>query len=156
MAGTLPNEATAALDHLVAYHRDIFADRCYLLAELHRGPDDPGKLQAWQNLSRRGHVPLVAANNVHYHVPARRALQDVLTAIRHGCTVAEAGALLEANAERHLKSPSEMVRLFAEAPEAFCRTMEIADRCTFSLDELRYEYPEELCPAGFTPSEYLT
>jgi error-prone DNA polymerase len=145
---------TAALHHLISY-RDIFADRCYLLAELHHGPDDPGMLQAWKNLSRQGHVPLVAANDVHYHIPARRALQDVLTAIRHGCTVADAGALLEANAERHLKSPQEMARLFAEAPEAFRRTVEIADHCTFSLDELRYEYPEELCPAGLTPSEYL-
>jgi error-prone DNA polymerase len=79
----------------------------------------------------------------------------VLTAVRVGCTVAEAGELLSANAERHLKSPEEMAALFAEAPAALHRTLEIAERCTFSLDELRYEYPEELCPTGATPHEYL-
>ena len=84
---------------------------------------------------------LAAAGNVHYHLPGRRALCDVLTAIRHGTTVAAAGGLLFPNAERYLKSPEQMVALFAEVPEAVHRTVEIAGRCTFSLDELRYEYP---------------
>ena len=92
---------------------------------------------------------------MHYHVPERAALHDVLTAIRHGCTVAEATRHLFANAQRHLKSPEEMAALFADAPDALRRTLEIAERCTFSLDELRYEYPEELAPPGMTPSEYL-
>ena len=93
---------------------------------------------------------------MHYHVPQRRPLHDVLAATRFGCTVAELGEHRLANAERHLKSPEEMRDLFAEAPDAIARTVEIADRCTFSLDELRYEYPEELCPAGNTPLQYLT
>jgi error-prone DNA polymerase len=136
-------------------YRDLFADRCYLLAELHRGPDDRRWLQQLGELSRQTRIPLVAAGDVHYHAPERAALHDVLTAIRHGCTVAAATEHLFPNAERHLKSPAEMIALFAEAPDALCRTLEIVDRCTFSLDELRYEYPEELVPAGFTPSEYL-
>ena len=82
-------------------------------------------------------------------------MHDVLTAIRHGSTVAEATRHLFANAQRHLKSPAEMAALFADVPDALRRTVEIAERCTFSLDELRYEYPEELAPPGLTPSEYL-
>jgi len=101
-------------------------------------------------------VPLVAAGDVHYHVPERRALHDVLTAVRHGTTVAAAGEYLFPNAQRYLKSPETMAALLADVPEAFRRTAEIADRCTFSLDELRYEYPEELAPPGQTPIEHLT
>ena len=136
-------------------YRDLFGQRCYLLAELHRGPDDRRWLQQLGELSRQTRIPLAAAGDVHYHAPQRAALHDVLTAIRHGRTVAAATEHLFPNAERHLKSPAEMIALFAEAPDALRRTLEIADRCTFSLDELRYEYPEELAPAGFTPGEYL-
>ena len=136
-------------------YRDLFADRCYLLAELHRGPDDRRKLARLREISRQTRIPLVAAGDVHYHVAERAALHDVLTAVRHGCTVAEATPHLFANAQRHLKSPAEMAAIFADVPDALCRTVEIAGRCTFSLDELRYEYPEELAPPGLTPSEYL-
>ncbi|OYW20260.1 MAG: error-prone DNA polymerase, partial [Planctomycetales bacterium 12-60-4] len=100
-------------------------------------------------------MPLAAVNGVYYHVPERRYLQDVLTAVRHGCPVAELGAQRFANGERHLKSAAEMLALFAEAPDLIPRTLEIADRCTFSLDELKYDYPEELCPAGETLGSYL-
>ena len=127
-------------------YRDVFADRCYALAELHCGPDDRRQLRQWCETARRNRLPLAAANDVHYHDRSRQALQDVLTAIRHGCTVAELGQRLFANGERHLKSPAEMPALFADCPEAVARTVEIAERCNFSLDELRYEYPEELCP----------
>ena len=98
----------------------------------------------------------MAANDVHFHHPSRRALADVLTSTRAGCTVAEAGELLFPNAARHLKSPDEMRELFARVPDAVRRSVEIADRCTFVLDELRYEYPEELAPPGQTPLEHLT
>ena len=108
------------------------------------------------DLAQQAGLPLVAANDVHFHHPSRRALADVLTATRAGCTVAEAGELLFPNAARHLKSPDEMRELFARVPEAVRRSVEIAERCTFSLDELRYEYPEELAPPGQTPLEYLT
>ena len=80
----------------------------------------------------------------------------MLTALRHGCTVFDAGERLFPNAERYLRSPGEMAALFASAPDAIRRTVEIADRTAFSLDELRYEYPEELAPQGQTPAEYLT
>lgn len=136
-------------------YRDVFADRCYLLAELHRGSDDRRHLANLQEVSRQTRIPLVAAGDVHYHVPERAALHDVLTAIRHGCTVVEATRHFFANAQRHLKSPAEMVAIFADAPDALRRSVEIADRCTFRLDELRYEYPEELVPPGLTPSEHL-
>ncbi len=137
-------------------YREIFPDRCYALAELHRGLDDRRDLLYAIALAKKANLPLVAANDVHYHVPERRPLQDVLTAIRRGCTVAELGRRRFANGERHLKPIAELQEMFALAPGAIERTVEIADRCHFSLDELRYEYPEELCPAGLTPLEYLT
>ena len=141
----------AALDR----YRQIFPDRCYLIAEFHRGPDDLRRLEILRQLSAASGVPLVAAGDVYYHIPARQPLQHVLTAIRHGVTVAQAGGLLFPNAQRHLKTPEELAELFAGLPEALRRTREIADRCTFSLAELRYEYPEELAPPGWTPLEYL-
>ncbi|HKA08245.1 MAG TPA: error-prone DNA polymerase [Gemmataceae bacterium] len=136
--------------------REVFGDRCYAVAELNRGPVDRRRLHEVREWAAEARVPLVAANDVHYHVPRRRPLHDVLTATRHGCTVAELGDRRFPNAERHLKSPEEMRELFADAPDAVTRTKEVADRCSFSLDELRYDYPEELCPAGLTPLQYLT
>ncbi len=85
----------------------------------------------------------------------RQRLHDVLSAVRLGCTVAELGKHRFANAERHLKSAEEMIDLFADCPEAVAGTLEVAERCNFSLDELRYEYPEELCPSGTTPLQFL-
>jgi error-prone DNA polymerase len=138
-------------------YREIFPDHCYLLAELVRGADDRARLAELQQLSREVGIPLVAASDVHYHVPARMVLHDVLTAIGHGTTVSAAeGALLFPNAERHLRRLDEIRQLFADAPDAIARTIEIADRCRFSLDELKYEYPTELAPEGMAPLEYLT
>jgi error-prone DNA polymerase len=142
-------------DDLYRY-REVFADRCYLLTELHRGPNDDRELEQRIKLSKQTRVPLVAANDVHFHHPCRRALADVLAATRAGCTVAAAGERLFPNAARHLKSPDEMREIFARVPDAIRRTVEIANRCTFSLDELRYDYPKELAPPGQTPLEYLT
>jgi error-prone DNA polymerase len=136
-------------------YRECFGDRCYGLAELHRGPNDGLLLNRMSRLAQESGVPLIAANDVHYHVSARQPLQDVLTAIRHGCTVAELGSRRFSNAERHLKSAIAIQQLFRHEPEAVARTLEVADRCTFSFDELRYEYPEELCPAGLEPFTYL-
>ena len=136
-------------------YRDIFGDRCYLLAELHRGPDDQRRLEYLQQLSRATKIPLVAAGNVLYHTPARLPLHDVMTAIRHGTTVAAAGRYRQPNAQRHLQPISELVQKFKHAPETLARTLEVAERCTFSLDQLRYEYPEELAPAGSTPMQHL-
>ena len=143
-------------EYFLQDYRDAFGDRCYLLAELHQGPDDQAKLDRLVHLSRRARAPLAAAGDVHYHLPERRALHDVLIATRVGSTVAEAIEHLFPNAQRYLKSPEEMAATFARAPDAVQRTVEIAGRAAFSLDELRYEYPEELAPAGTTPIEYLT
>ncbi|HEX8418207.1 MAG TPA: error-prone DNA polymerase, partial [Methylobacterium sp.] len=96
-----------------------------------------------------------AVSDALYHAPGRRPLQDVVTCIREGCTLVEAGYRLEANAERHLKPPAEMARLFSDHPEAIARTIEIAEACTFSLDELRYEYPDEPVPPGKTAQGHL-
>ena len=123
-------------------------------AYLYRG-DDIARIERLDTLARTHGLGLLATNDVHYHAPERRALQDVMTAIRHKTTVAAAGHLLHPNAERHLKSPQEMQRLFARWPHAICAAREVADRCNFSLDELRYEYPEEIVPAGHTPASWL-
>ena len=125
-------------------YRDLFGDRCYAVAELYREQDDRRRLLQMAELAHDARVPLVAANDVHYHIPQRRPLHDVLTATRLGCTVAELGDRVFVNAERHLKSPEEMLRLFDGHSAIVERTAEVADRCTFSLTELRYDYPEEL------------
>ncbi len=137
-------------------YREVFGDRCYLLAELSRGPDDRAELERLADRARQARVPLVAAGDVHYHAAERKALHDVLVAVRHNTTVSEARRHLFANAERHLKAPDEIAAAFADAPDAVRRTVEIADRCAFSPDELRYEYPEELAPEGETPIGHLT
>ncbi|XUU60342.1 error-prone DNA polymerase [Erythrobacter sp. HA6-11] len=121
---------------------------------LYRG-DDVARIDRLDDLAKAHGLSLLATNDVHYHVPQRRPLQDVMTAIRHKTTVAEAGHLLHPNAERHLKSPKEIERLFARWPHAIAAAREVADACQFSLEELRYEYPEEIYPAGMGPQEYL-
>jgi error-prone DNA polymerase len=136
-------------------YRVIFGDRCSLLAELHYGPDDARLAEQYTDLSRRARIALLAAGGVHYHAPCRAALHDVLTAVRHHATVDEARAHLFANAERHLQPLEAVAARFHFSPAAVRRALEIAQRCTFSLDELRYEYPEELAPRGQTPIEYL-
>lgn len=100
-------------------------------------------------------IPMVATNDVHYHQPQRRELQDVLTCIREKCTIYEAGYRLHQHAERYLKPIKEMQRLFLQYPDAIARTKEIADACQFSLSELKYVYPEEITSDGRTPQEEL-
>jgi len=138
--------------------RGVFdGDRLSLAVWREYGADDRAWMARVAEAGERYGVPLVATNNVHYHVPRRRVLQDVVTCIRLGCTIEEAGLRLAANAERHLKAPGEMARLFAEMPGAVARSAEVARRAAaFSLDELRYEYPEEVVPPGRTPMEHLT
>ncbi|GAA0570914.1 error-prone DNA polymerase [Caenispirillum bisanense] len=117
--------------------------RVFLAAHwLFRG-DERRRLAMLADLARDTGAPLVVTNDVHYHIPERRILQDVVTCIREGCTLAEAGWRLAANAERHLKPAEEMARLFRDHPDAVARSVEIARRCRFSLDELRYDYPTE-------------
>ncbi len=117
---------------------------------------DEARLQEALALSRRLDVPCCAHNDVHTHARERQSLQDTLVSIRHGVTVAAAGFRLFPNAERTLKSPPEMSRLFQDMPEAVGRTLEVADACHFSLDSLRYQFPQEDLPAGQTPQSWLT
>lgn len=107
------------------------------------------------DLGARCGAPMIAINDVLYHAPARRPLQDVLTCIRAHCTLDTAGFRLESNAERHLKSPQEMARLFRDFSPALRRTLDIVARCNFDLDELAYEYPDEPVPAGSSPQHHL-
>ena len=107
-------------------------------------------------LSEQLNIPLAATNDVHYHDKERRQLQDILTCVREKCTIYTAGYKLHENAERHLKSVEEMHRLFRQYPQAIENTIEIAERCQFSLDELKYVYPEELTSEGRSPQEELT
>jgi error-prone DNA polymerase len=135
--------------------REAAPDRLWLAASmLHRG-DDRRRLKRLKTLAQEMCVPLLAVNDVLYHEPARRELQDVVTCIREHLTIDKAGKLLEANAERHLKSPEEMTRLFRDAPDAIAETTHFADRISFSLSQLKYNYPEEPVPKGRTPDEYL-
>ena len=148
------DEPLCRFSDLQAY-RELFDQRAYLMAELHYGLDDARRLARLQTLAQKSDMPLVAAGDVHYHVPERMPLQHVLTAIRTGTTVAELGDHCLPNAERHLRSLERIETIFGSAPKLLERTIEISDSCTFSLDELRYEYPEELAPPGETPMEYL-
>ena len=134
-------DALAPLTHIAA-------------ARLYRG-DDRARINALHQLAGAHGLRVVATNDVLYHEPARRALQDVMTCIREKVTIFEAGDLLDANGERYLKPPEEMQRLFADWPGAIAETRAIADACTFSLDELRYEYPMETVPDGKTPDAHL-
>jgi error-prone DNA polymerase len=139
----------------LAPYADIFPGRAYLLAELFHGPDDAAELDRLIEISNKAGLQLLAAGDVHYHSPARQPLFEVLTATRLGTTVDRLAERRFPNAERHLRSIDEIAALYARVPEAIQRTLEIAEQCAFSLDELKYEYPIELAPAGFTPSEYL-
>lgn len=117
--------------------------------------NDIARIERLDALAKANGMSILATNDVHYAGPERRPLQDVMTAIRHKTTVARAGHLLHGNAERYLKPPATMVRLFERWPHAVHAAREVADACNFSLDELQYEYPEELYPGGAEPQEYL-
>src|SRR5580704_16762589 len=120
----------------------------------HRG-DEPRRLALLAELGERLGAPLVAVNDVHYHAPERRPLLDVVTCIREKCTLSQAGFRLAVNAERHLKTPDKMARLFKNFPDAVARTVKIANACTFSLGQLKYEYPDEPVPPGKTAQQHL-
>jgi len=121
---------------------------------LYRGDDDR-RLAKLADIADTTFIPLIATNDVLYHAPERRALQDVVTCIREHATLETAGRRLEANAERHLKSPAEMARTFRAAPRAIEQTLRFLDRCGFSLDQLRYDYPDETRAGYATPQEAL-
>ena len=135
--------------------RDALTSLSHVAASwLYRG-DDAARIERLDRIATTHGCTILATNDVHYHAPERRPLQDVVTCIREKATIAEAGYLLNANAERHLKSPAEMIRLFDRWPHAIAATREFADALHFSLDELRYEYPQETVPEGRTPQQHL-
>ncbi|MFL5230602.1 MAG: error-prone DNA polymerase [Microvirga sp.] len=149
-----PRLAKSFAERLVELDRAA-PTRTYLGAVHRYGSDEPRRLGRLAEFGERLGVPLVAVGDALYHAPERRPLQDIVTCIREKCTIREAGLRLEKHAERHLKSAEEMARLFASYPDAIARTVEIAQACSFSLDELNYEYPEEPVPPGKTPQQYL-
>ncbi|MFL6743334.1 MAG: error-prone DNA polymerase [Sphingomicrobium sp.] len=121
---------------------------------LYRG-GDAARIERLDRLAKQHGCTILATNDVHYHAPEKRPLQDVVTCIREKVTIATAGYRLNPNAERHLKSPADMKRLFERWPHAIAATRDFADALHFSLDELRYEYPKESVPEGRTPQQYL-
>ena len=149
------DELKASFPDILPYLAELFPTLRHLaVSYLYRG-DDIARIEALEALARASGLALLATNDVHYHAPERRPLQDVMTAIRHKTTVAKAGYLLHANAERHLKSPEEMLQLFERWPQAIGQARAVADACAFSLDELRYEYPQETYPEGRSPQQQL-
>jgi error-prone DNA polymerase len=151
-----PARLTAAFEAELRRIGEAFPGRAWLAAARGYGARDLKRLWALDGLARAAGTPMVATGDVLYHGPERRPLQDVLSCIREKCTIQDAGLKLQANAERHLKAPVEMARLFPNWPEAVARSVEIADRIGFSLDQLRYEYPDEPVPPGKTAIQHLT
>jgi len=135
--------------------RESFGDRAYLALTLRRRPNDQLRLHELSNLAAQLRVPTVVTNDVLFHEPSRRMLQDVVTCIRHNVTIDELGDRRERHADRYLKPSEEMHRLFSRYPEALARTLEIVERCRFSLDELAYQYPEERDDPALTPQQAL-
>ncbi|MBK19760.1 MAG: error-prone DNA polymerase [Rhodospirillaceae bacterium] len=134
---------------------DTLPNHCYLAGQNLLTGGDQRRLDALSTLAQTAQTPLVACNDVHYHDARRRDVQDALTSVREHCIVEKAGYHLFANAERHIKSGDEMASLFRHHPDAIARTLEIAERCTFSLDELVYEYPDDEAPPDISPQDYL-
>jgi error-prone DNA polymerase len=151
----LPDHPAEKLAEQLRRLRLDFGDRGYLALTLRRRPNDAVRLEELSAMARAARVPTVATGDVLYHVAERRILQDVVTCIREHCTIDDAGFRRERFADRHLKAPEEMARHFRRHPEALARTVEIAERCRFSLDELRYQYPDEACIPGLTPQQAL-
>jgi error-prone DNA polymerase len=134
---------------------EAFPGRSSVGVSRHLSADDEARWLAARNLSRAIDVPLLAHNDVHTHSRERQPLQDVMTAIRLGITLANAGTLVFPNGERVLKSPHELLGLFSDAPECLSRTMELVNDCSFTLDELHYTFSEEELPPGMNRSTYL-
>jgi error-prone DNA polymerase len=162
-----PEDITAPLDGLLAlwlpgkqvdlaegrWLVERFPGRVWLAVELHRGGDDAGRLAHLKGVAGEIGIPIVATGDAHMHVRGRRALQDTITAIRHHVSVAEAGYRLFPNGERHLRPIPALAELYP--PELLAESIHIAQRCTFGLGELRYQYPHEVVPQGTTPTAWL-
>lgn len=139
----------------VSEYKEALRGQLYLSATRNYMGNDDKLIFRIQQLSAWYNIPVVATGDVHYHDPSRRELQDILTCVREKCTIQQAGFRLHQNAERYLKPIDEMHRLFRKYPEAIRNTMEISAACTFSLEELKYVYPEEINQSGRSPLEEL-
>jgi error-prone DNA polymerase len=150
-------EFDAAFKKTLKVYREALGDQLYIAASRTYNGDDAKKLHRIFELSKQLHISMVATNDVHYHHPDRRELQDVMTCVREKCTIHNAGFRLHANAERYLKPIDEMQRLFRQYPDSIRQALFIADSCRFSLDELKYQYPREITDndSHLTPQEKL-
>src|ERR1700744_4093587 len=151
----LPDKANGLLRMQLIRMRDIFGAEAYCALSLRRRPRDHMRLHEIATMATGLGVPTVATNDVLFHAPGRRVLQDVVTCIRERTTIDDVGFKRERHADRYLKAPEEMARLFKLWPEAVARSAAIAERCRFSLDELAYQYPHEVCLPGLTPQQAL-
>lgn len=134
---------------------DTFKGRQYAMVTRHRRASDSTDEAQLRQAAARCSVPTVAGNEVLYHSAARRPLQDIVSCIRNGTTLAAAGHAIRGNAEHDLKSPHAMHELFADDPGALARTLEVAERCNFALEQIRYRYPGERLPRGMSESVWL-
>jgi error-prone DNA polymerase len=153
-----PDRADMITEVALSRLKRIFGDRAYLALSIRRRPRDAVRLRDLAAMAAAAKVPTVATGDVLYHSPDRRLLQDVVTCIREKCTIDQLGDARERFADRHLKNTSEMVRLFKRylgSADCVARSAEIAERCTFSLAELRYQYPDEIGDTGRTPQQEL-
>jgi len=148
-------EFEPAFKKVMREYREAFGEHLYMAASRAYGGDDAKQLYRIAQLATQLNMPMVATNDVHYHHPMRRELQDVVTCVREKCTIHTAGFRLHPNAERYLKPIDEMLRLFRQYPDAIRQTQVIAEACQFSLDELKYQYPKEITTDGRTPQEEL-
>ena len=147
----VPDAACRTAD--AGFIRETFGDCAWIATELLYGPNDRARLDDLRTLGRHCGLPLVAAGDVHMHLRSRRAMQDVLTAIRLGVPIRAAGKALQPNAERYLRPRLKLAQIY---PAPLLReTLAIAERCTFSLDSVSYQYPEEVVPPGETPTSHL-
>jgi error-prone DNA polymerase len=155
LAILIPDEADALCAIRARKVKALFADRAYMALSLRFRQNDHMRLHDLSNLAAKHRVPTVVTNDVLYHNQARAFLHDVITCIRNRCKIDDMGDLRQLYADRFLKSAEEMHRLFADYPEAMRRTIEIADKCRFSLSELEYQYPEEKLKPGMSAIESL-
>ena len=155
LVAVAPEELDLAFAEFLKRFRSDIGQNAHLAAShLYRG-DDVKRIRRLAELAADQRLPLIATNDVLYHAAERRPLQDVMTCIREHVTIDEAGFRLLANAERHLKPPEEMQRLFRRWPQALENAARLADACRFSLSELQYDYPSEPVPEGLTPQQHL-
>lgn len=154
-AGATTDEAVERSEAVLGRLTAAFPSRLYLMVSRHQRAGDSEHELRQAGFAERFGLPQIASCEVLYHAPERRRIHDVVTCIRHGVSLNEAGAILPANGDHALKSPEEMAARYADRPELLTRTREIADQCTFSLADIQYRYPNEQVPSGYTTAEWL-